>query len=484
MKPRSYLLLLCLSVVATLYWCRLTAISQWSFSDLSSMSLPRSRPTSNLPVSKGQSDPRILKALQSVDEKYCGGPCRFLLPVSITEQESKGQMHFRQLAFASGLVNRTLVLPNVGESRIGACMNHSFSFYYSSQWAVDNEQYFSHITMESFIAWIKERLAVGVPATSQTLHIHLDKNHPQLVEPPNCFEDFLNSTAHPERTLYLQDSSNPKRHKSIQKKILKFLAEEQYDIPEVQSVYYDRRYPFIQNPAADEPIPYNEEIMSLVHNMADQISPYWAIHWRTERVAPPENLVGCAESLEQLFHRRIRQFNLSPAPTLLLLTDYPHVFTQEAVYEAIQSPNQSAATFPYPPASTSFAASDLTPYHHLAFQYLYEHMDIKVTHLGELDMPKGIPPNWTVLPVSGAVAKLDLGILGIIDKMLAVEADVFIAGDPNWCARRSSFTRRIIDERIDRLRTELGEQKAIGEESWFEEPQHVRNIVEYFSLPQ
>lgn len=72
-----------------------------------------------------------------------------MLPIFIMEQESKAQMHFRQLAFLSGMLNRTVVLPNVAGSRLGACLEHDFDFYYSSQWAVDHADYFSTISMET-----------------------------------------------------------------------------------------------------------------------------------------------------------------------------------------------------------------------------------------------------------------------------------------------------------------------------------------------
>ena len=46
-------------------------------------------------------------------------PCRFLLPLTITEQESKSRLHIRQLAYLARKTGRVLILPEVGRGRAG-----------------------------------------------------------------------------------------------------------------------------------------------------------------------------------------------------------------------------------------------------------------------------------------------------------------------------------------------------------------------------
>lgn len=170
-------------------------------------------------------------------------------------------MHFRQLAFTAGAINRTIVLPNVGGSRLGACLPHDFSFYYSTQWARDHSDSFSHITMADFLAWVKERKALGLPATSQNLHIHLGRGHKQMGESANCIEPLMDM-ALPDRRLYLEDSSNVRRRRKYESIIQDFLTGQPTERPaeevnpeavdelsleslmgslEVLSIYYDRR---------------------------------------------------------------------------------------------------------------------------------------------------------------------------------------------------------------------------------------------------
>jgi hypothetical protein len=68
--------------------------------------------------------------------------------------------------------------------------------------------------------------------------------------------------------------------------------------------FYIYRFPFVHNPAAETPIPYSEQVTAQADAIAKELSPYWAVHWRTERVEPASNLVGCAHALVDYFNTR------------------------------------------------------------------------------------------------------------------------------------------------------------------------------------
>ncbi|KAI7853936.1 hypothetical protein BDC45DRAFT_569486 [Circinella umbellata] len=471
------------------------------------------------PASYDRNDPRIAKLLENIDFKYCGGPCRFMLPVFIMEQESKAQMHLRQLAFMAGMLNRTIVLPNVGGSRLGACLDNDFTFYYSNTWADENQEHFQHITLRNFTSWMKERKAVGFPVTSQTFHVHLSADHKQIGETDNCLAPLMDFTQWHEKSIYLHDSGNIRRRKKYQRILYEFFAgkeeeenddefkvEDDNDVPEVMSVYYDRRFPFIQNPASENPIPYNERITDIADKLSTELSPYLAVHWRTERAEPADALLPCAESLGDLVRTRAEQ--LGTKPTFFLLTDYPHLFDQSFVDKTVSDNTTETHNYEgeagFMPVSASFSPNSLTIYHHQAIQYLYTHFQITVTSLETEMMSKEEnnikpPGNWTVLPIPKDLAGHDSGVLGIIDKLMAIRADLFIAGKPGVCARRSSFTGRIVDDRIHRRIKELKEntQYWMNEEDvertntdtieeWADYSQkgsgEMKNIIEYFNL--
>ncbi|TRM64541.1 hypothetical protein BD626DRAFT_492165 [Schizophyllum amplum] len=65
------------------------------------------------------------------DLTLCGATrCRFLLPLRISEPEARARHHVAQLARLAHALNRTLVLPNVGKGRLGACFRWPLGRYY------------------------------------------------------------------------------------------------------------------------------------------------------------------------------------------------------------------------------------------------------------------------------------------------------------------------------------------------------------------
>ncbi|KAG5458677.1 MAG: hypothetical protein BJ554DRAFT_1055 [Olpidium bornovanus] len=57
-------------------------------------------------------------------------PCRFLFPGVLGEQLTKASLHFYQLALLARRLNRTIVLPNVADSRIESCLLYPFTTYF------------------------------------------------------------------------------------------------------------------------------------------------------------------------------------------------------------------------------------------------------------------------------------------------------------------------------------------------------------------
>src|SRR5688572_1582609 len=66
---------------------------------------------------------------KAVNQKYCGKPkCEFLFAYYQPEQETKANMHFRTFVNIAQVLKRTIVLTNVGNSRINSCQNYTFDF--------------------------------------------------------------------------------------------------------------------------------------------------------------------------------------------------------------------------------------------------------------------------------------------------------------------------------------------------------------------
>ncbi|KAI5885850.1 uncharacterized protein SCHCODRAFT_02642621 [Schizophyllum commune H4-8] len=95
------------------------------------------------------------------DQALCGSPrCRFLLPLRISEPEARARNHVAQLARLAQSLNRTLVLPNAGKGRLGACFHWPLARYY------DVGGLGAHTApLDAFQSWTRGR--GSIPPTAQ-----------------------------------------------------------------------------------------------------------------------------------------------------------------------------------------------------------------------------------------------------------------------------------------------------------------------------
>lgn len=376
--------------------------------------------------------------------------------------ESKAQEHFRQLAFLSGKLDRTIVLPNVHSSHLGACRKYPFSFYYDDDWLLQNQEHFSFITVEDFNKWITERNQVETP-TSQEVYVEISENLHFLDKAKNCYEGILDYTGWPRKRFYLDDPEDFSRREGNYTEILlnalsdearkrEYIGDGEAPPLDVISLLYDRRwvmkpshamwqaanpfarFTYIENPEAYTPLSYSKRWTKIADAIAEQLSPFVAIHWRMERLEPVTNMVPCAQSLVNKV-KDIESRSEKPL-RLFLLTDYPHLL------------NTSKAV----PESMSFKPSELKQDHHDAIKYVYTNLDVYLTILKRENQPipyEELPADhWNLIPVTSPVRPPDMSVLGIIDKLVAMRAEYFLAGKPAVCGKQSSFTKRIMEERL------------------------------------
>ncbi|KAI9366373.1 hypothetical protein BD770DRAFT_417264 [Pilaira anomala] len=391
---------------------------------------------------------------RKIDQKFCGQDrCKFLLPVSITEQESKAQLHFRQLAFMAGKIGRTIILPNVHNSHFGACLPHSFDFYYDDNWLKNNQNRFNYITMEDFQSWIQARHDAGVIPTGQEIFLQRSQRSKLLKTTGNCFQDSFDFSGRPTVNYQIPDHPNPPKNMNLTDIIMRLLSDEarqheyldqslisanlpRVKIPPVDviNLFYDRRYQFIVNRKVNEPISYNKRWEDIADKISKQLKPYIAIHWRMERLEPVSNLLPCAINLVNEI-QKLEGSSQNGHPKVFLLTDYPHLL------------NSTNAV----PESKSFLPNELKTEHHEAIRYLYQHLNVSLTTIQDQEIHYEQLPkeNWNLIPIDTGepVNQIDRSILGIIDKLVAMRAQWFFAGSPGVCAKASSFTRRISSSR-------------------------------------
>lgn len=196
---------------------------------------------------------------------------------------------------------------------------------------------------------------------------------------------------------------------------------------------------------SDIPIPYNPALVHFADTTAKSLGPYIAVHWRMEASVNTSNMLPCAKQLVSLLKRHKNKYKV------FLLTDYPHMFTLEQQHNAsIQQTSKDNDTW-LQSNSDSFLATDFTKDHHLAIQYLYQHGTF---HLLETTKETGVTPeHWRLMRIPQHLKSdhkmIDSGLLGILDKLMAMRSVHFFAGQKgDVCGRsRSTFTAQIINER-------------------------------------
>ncbi|KAK0421441.1 hypothetical protein EV421DRAFT_1680442, partial [Armillaria borealis] len=177
------------------------------------------------------------------------GPNRFLFPARISEQESKARSHLVQIIQLSKELNRTVVLPKVGKSRMGACQPLDFDTYYDVEKlrlagadVINLEDFQRGSSRQSAqiltLAWKASPNMTSTPIVIDKINVHLVQNDVSSL--PECLGnhfgtlDFRGFDA-----VYLNPS---KLKKPIFKELLGIVQTYQGE-PDVLVVNYDLRYP-------------------------------------------------------------------------------------------------------------------------------------------------------------------------------------------------------------------------------------------------
>ncbi|TEB33543.1 hypothetical protein FA13DRAFT_160335 [Coprinellus micaceus] len=277
----------------------------------------------------------------------------------MAEQESKARIHFTQVAQLARRLDRVLVLPNVGKSRMGACYKYPFETYY------DASPFFyeapstpdaefggaGYVKLEDFRAWseaqrkpVRSRLLSVAASTPQDVLYSaaesLEENNDLVIHQypteiaretgfPGCFPSKWTQLELGETSMFVAlDSQSPSvaspmefgellvskidngrktprpdlgalhTHPNELQEALQPPIEPDLAMrdPDVLILNWDLRRPiFSPDPLSDVSLQYSPLLQDLATKLAPS-SPYLAIHWRMETV-DVDVLGDCAHSL-------------------------------------------------------------------------------------------------------------------------------------------------------------------------------------------
>ena len=431
---------------------------------------------------------RIGLSTSLVDSQFCRGQtqCRLLLPLWIGEQESKGRIHFTQVLHLAASLNRTVVLPNVGKSRLGACGKWGFEAYYDVGSATKQ---FKDITngdgqvmfLDDFRTWVGMRPepptgqlvffderptshadhAQATLARSENgLDLYVDDNtleandirlknsfclktkmrHLRLdsLRPLSVHANFSDATAasSPGDTLSMLIQRPDVLHMAATGQALQdlVLLQETDNAgrnalgaePEVLVIHWDLRHLPFFNPTTSY-FKYSQKLWDLSDLLMASSHPYLAVHWRMETVQP-DLLPDCAEALVDTLGTLLAEPTLAKdIKTVWLATDMPLSVSSD---ETIHAPSQRSNTFKAITTEHTLAMNIVKA----AFEAGNSLENWKMTNLAEqmyrvrTDLAKQGRDFPLVDEDDSGLIWEDTGVWGILDKMAAMQSTLFVSG--------------------------------------------------------
>ncbi|RIA86605.1 hypothetical protein C1645_740717 [Glomus cerebriforme] len=357
-----------------------------------------------------------------INRKYCGkDECKFLLAYHPTEQESQANMHFESFVQIAQRLNRTIILPNVGGSRIYVCRPFPFSFYYDVEGLQQLFPTVNFITQQDFMKWTKELdekpdtfHAYILPGEKQSFMVEYEEPTIRSLLKEECLDKFdfkLNSTII-FKTInlgvnYLFPSTENNR------KIENFMLKELQTDAKVLLLKHHLSTLLFADTKKFPVIPYSKHLINTQQNITKKLGNYLAIHWRFE-LGNIKLMTKCSKNLIDWINDFSKDHNID---NIYLATDYP-----------LQGQSQSD-TF-----------KNIREEHHQAMRMLNSTIKLNTwISLNALDYLKNDEETRKDIKkeLKGS------GIQGIFDKLVLINADWFVSG-PDGCARMNSrFTRRI-----------------------------------------
>ncbi|KAK4047758.1 hypothetical protein OIO90_006057 [Microbotryomycetes sp. JL221] len=254
---------------------------------------------------------------------------------------------------------------------------------------------------------------------------------------------------------------------------------------------------------------YSNIWQDLSNVIVEQLSPFIAIHWRTETLIS-KNLLICSQRLiERLIQLKLE---FPKIHYVYLATDYP-------IEELWNNNNDNKIETKSIPHSGTFSKV-VTEEHHLAFKSFLKQFQSKLgktmtltTFSKQQNLIKQVPQSvkersWPLMSLNDdedeqdqeeefqspnslnsrplQLEKIDSGLFGILDKLIVSKSQIFLTGVPgkgsntlNSCSKSSSFTNQLIDSRKELLKQQEQDDDVDDEQ---DENKSLWNVVTHWSI--
>ncbi|CAG8713956.1 18191_t:CDS:2, partial [Racocetra fulgida] len=233
---------------------------------------------------------------EKINIKYCQEKtCKFLFPYYHPEQETRANIHARLYTQLARTLNRTLVISNVGNSKIRACSRYPFDFYYDLKAFQKDYPDIRFLTQDKFLEWTKERKIRPITQHSQVIQDNFNKSFKSQKKKAMGIKESA-KLGNKRRKTYCTDlfNLNITNYKQIHTGIGEFdreamlkLATNTLKTPSITGEYEVimilNTSPAEIFPNVTKVIPYSPYILEESKKIIKKLKSHIAVHWRMEQ---------------------------------------------------------------------------------------------------------------------------------------------------------------------------------------------------------
>jgi hypothetical protein len=342
----------------------------------------------------------LLMSDEEINQRYCGSDkCKFLFVYNQPDEENLANQHMRNFIQLAKELNRTMVLTNVGNSRISSCRKFPFNFYYSIDSLLKEYPHVSFITQENFKRWTKLRhekpatqhIYIARGGTNSTINIVNQKPSTiDLIQKKNCLNQFEFKFNNDSILKKIRTGKGFWILNETRSQFSEFLIDNLNEIDEeIILLNHEIRKPFFSNNLPK--IEYSRRILQEADRIINDLQPFISIYWRMENAFPISQLPECSQRLVETLKRIKTSLGIE---NVYLTTDYPG-----------QNPSQD---------------------HHKAMEIL--NSTIKLNTWNSMNSFNSLLKNDNIR--EGTKEFNGRGINGILDKLIAINSDYFLTNPP------------------------------------------------------
>ncbi|CAB4491479.1 hypothetical protein RhiirA5_459551 [Rhizophagus irregularis] len=274
----------------------------------------------------------LLMSDEEINQRYCGNDkCKFLFVYNQPDEENLANQHMRNFIQLAEKLNRTMVLTNVGNSRISSCRKFPFNFYYSIDSLLKEYPHVSFITQENFKKWTKLRhekpttqhIYIARGGTNSTINIVNQKSsNIELIQRKNCLNQFNMKFNNDSIFKKIRTGKGFWILDETRSQFSKFLIDNLKEIDEeIILLNHEIRKPFFSNNLPK--IEYSKRILQEADRIVNDLQPFISIYWRTVNALPTSSqLPECAQRLVETLKRVKTSLGIE---NVYLTTDYPMI---------------------------------------------------------------------------------------------------------------------------------------------------------------